>query len=206
MSGFDKFIQSFTSTSVSDDKRAEARTKARSVAGQGDWLSIILDHHQAIDRAFAAVRSALDVASRRAAERNLATVLTGHSIAEEAVIYPALAEAGEKGHAETAYDEQAHAKMQMAALENTDPMSQDYIDRLNQLETAIKHHIFLEESKWFLELLNRSSPEQNRRLADRYREEFGRYMGQDRRSETTTMEPAAEPRSFTGDQDRDLSF
>ena len=36
----------------------------------------------------------------------MGTLLTGHSMAEEAVIYPALAQAGKQGHANTAYTEQ----------------------------------------------------------------------------------------------------
>ena len=73
-------------------------------------------------------------------------------MAEEAVIYPALAQAGKQGHANTAYTEQVAAKQQMAALEVMDPMSEDYLDKLGHLEGAVKTHVFQEESDWFIDM------------------------------------------------------
>jgi hypothetical protein len=47
------------------------------------------------------VRAATDAQSRTAAHERLALILTGHSIAEEAVVQPALARADEKGASTT---------------------------------------------------------------------------------------------------------
>jgi hypothetical protein len=110
----------------SDEEREEARSKARAAARAGDWLSLVLEHHIWIESAFAAVEAAQDPAERIAAQKELALVLTGHSIAEESVLYPALARADEKGHASMAYTEQATAKMEMAELETLPPMSQNF--------------------------------------------------------------------------------
>ena len=71
---------------------------------------MILAHHQQIEAAFAAVKSATTAATRVAAQKKLGIILTGHSNAEESVIYPALTVANEKGHAAMAYTEQAAAK------------------------------------------------------------------------------------------------
>ena len=124
-----------------EETRLEARAHARDVAAPGDWLSQILDHHERIERAFAEVKSAADAVAQRAAQKDLAVILTGHSNAEEAVIYPALADAGEKGHAGLAYEEQAAAKVQMALLEKLEPLSQAYFDKLEHIRGAVTHHI-----------------------------------------------------------------
>ncbi len=195
MSGLDKIISAITPP-VSEEKRAEARAKARSEAVSGDWLSLILDHHQRLERAFAEVKAAPDASARRLVQKRLATLLTGHAIAEEAVIYPALANAGHKIHATTAYTEQVAAKMQAAALERLDPMSEDYLDKLGHLEGAVLTHVYEEESSWFLELKRDASDADQEMITARYREEFDRYMTG---GEATPAGERAvfEPRSFS---------
>jgi hypothetical protein len=175
MSILDKAIAAVTPP-VSDEKRAEAHAKARAAAEPGDWLSQVLDHHEEIDAAFAAVKAATTPATRRSAEKTLGALLTGHSMAEEAVIYPTLAQAGKQGHANTAYTEQAAAKQQMAALEVMDPMSEDYLDKLGHLEGAVKTHVFQEESDWFIDMKEKAPAEAQAHATARYREEAGRYF------------------------------
>src|ERR1700709_2647948 len=135
MSILDKAIAAVTPP-VSDEKRAEAHAKARTAAEPGDWLSQVLDHHEQIDQAFADTKAATTAEERRKAQKRLGGLLSGHSQAEEAVIYPALAQAGKQGHANTAYTEQVAAKQQMAALEVMDPMSEDYLDNLRHPDRA----------------------------------------------------------------------
>lgn len=175
MSIIDKAIAAITPP-VSDEKCAEAHAAARAAAEPGDWLSQVLDHHEEIEAAFAAVRSATTREARRKAQKSLGTLLTGHSMAEEAVIYPALAQAGKQGHANTAYTEQAAAKMQMAALEVMDPMSEDYLDKLGHLEGAVKTHVFQEESDWFVNMKKDAPADAQARATARYAEEYGRYI------------------------------
>jgi hypothetical protein len=178
MSIVDKAIAAITPPE-SEEQRLEARQKARSAAQPGDWLSMVLDHHQQIDAAFETAMNAAPGAARLAAARKLAVLLTGHSNAEESVIYPALAQHGEKGHAGMAYTEQATAKMQMAELENIDPATEAWLDKLGHIKGAVQHHVFEEESNWFLDLKRKGSMEDEAKLAQRYREEFERYMGDD---------------------------
>lgn len=192
MSIIDKAIAAVTPP-VSDEKRREAHSEARAAAEPGDWLSQILDHHEQIEQAFAEVKSASSAQARRAAQKRLGVLLTGHAMAEEAVIYPALAQAGKQGHANTAYTEQAAAKMQMAALETMDPMSQDYLDKLGHLEGAVLTHVYQEESDWFLDLKRNAPEADQRRAAARYAEEYGRYI--DNGFAEAAVDPA-EPRSF----------
>jgi len=159
----------------SEAERREARSKARAATTPGGWLEMVLDHHLQIESAFAAVRSAETAATRRSAQKRLATVLTGHSIAEESVLYPAMALSGEKGQAEMAYVEQSETKVQMAALENLDPLSQDYLDKLEHIRGAVAHHVYEEEGRRLLELQNKADPATKSKLTQRYREEFERY-------------------------------
>jgi hypothetical protein len=175
MSILDKAIAAITPP-VSDDKRQEARDKARASCEPGDWLSQILDHHEEIEDAFAEVRGASTADARRAAQKRLGVLLNGHSMAEEAVIYPALAQAGKLGHANTGYTEQAAAKMQLAALETLDPLSDDYLDKLGHLEGAVATHVYQEESDWFQYLKAFASAEAQAHATARYSEEYGRYI------------------------------
>jgi hypothetical protein len=175
MSILDKAIAAVTPP-VSDEKRAEAHAKARAAAEPGDWLSQVLDHHEEIDQAFAETKAATTAEARRKAQKRLGTLLTGHAMAEEAVIYPALAQAGKQGHANTAYTEQVAAKQQMAALEMMDPMSQDYLDKLGHVEGAVKTHVYQEESDWFFDMKRDAPADAQAHATARYKEEAGRYF------------------------------
>src|SRR5882757_5347352 len=116
MSLIDRVVAAVTPPE-SQEKREAARAKARAAAGENDWLAMILQHHVRIEEAFESVRNAADAASRSKAQRDLALILTGHSNAEEVVIYPALVRFGHKSHGMIGYTEQAGAKANMGELE-----------------------------------------------------------------------------------------
>jgi flagellar motor protein MotB len=176
MSFFQKSVAAIT-PAESDETRMEARAKARSAASPGDWLSQVLDHHDEIEARFADVRSATNASGERAAQKERGLILTGHANAEEAVLYPALADEGEKAHAGLAYEEQAMAKVEMARLEKLAPLSQDYIDKLEHIRGAVTHHMYQEESNWFLDLKEKVPANDQAMLGDRYRQEIERYVG-----------------------------
>jgi hypothetical protein len=175
MSIIDKIIAAVTPPESEED-RAEARMRAEQYGARAPWLRSVLDHHRQIDAAFASVKSAGNAADRRAALKKLSELMTAHSLAEEGVIYPALSDSGESGHATMAYTEQAAAKMQLGLLEHIDPMSQDFEDKLGHLEGAVKHHVYKEESEWFIELVDDAADADHAMIANRYSEEFERYM------------------------------
>jgi len=178
MSIIDRFIAAITPPE-SEEARLRARTQATEAAKPGDWLDQILQHHMDIEDAFLAVKSATDVTGRTTALKLLGVLLTGHAIAEKSVIYPALAQDGEKTHAAMGYDEQAMVKVQMALLEQLPPLSQDFLDKLEHIEGAVAHHMYAEEGNWFLDLKKNASAEQEAILTKRYLEEYGRYVGAD---------------------------
>jgi hemerythrin superfamily protein len=174
MSILDKVVAAVTPTET-EKQRLDARVKARSAAMDGDWLSLVLLHHQQIESGFEAVKAATDAAARMAAHKRLALVLTGHAIAEEAVLYPALVKANEQGNSTKAYAEQSEAKVQMGLLEDVPPMSQEYLERLERIREAVAHHVYEEEGHWFLELRKRLPPADQVKLTFRYQEEYSRY-------------------------------
>ena len=174
MSILDKVVAAVTPPE-SDEQRAEARAKARNAATDGDWLSLVLENHSQIEAAFAAVKAATDAASRVGAQKRLALLLTGHSIAEEAVIYPALVKANEQAHSTKAYTEQSAAKVQMGLLEDLEPMSQEYLDKLEHIRGAVAHHVYEEEGTWFVELKAKLPPADQTKMTFRYQQEFSRY-------------------------------
>ena len=137
----------------------------------------MIDQHEQLERAFAAVRQAPTSDEQRGAQKTLAVLLTGHSIAEETVLYPAMALGDQKGHSTAAYTEQSAAKVQAAALEALEPLSDDYHAKLEHLRAAVSHHMFEEESKWFYELANSGDSAFQMRLSRRFDEEFQRYAG-----------------------------
>jgi hemerythrin superfamily protein len=176
MSILDKAIAAITPPE-SDEARAKARAKAEAAATSAAWLAQILDHHKGIEAQFAAVKAATDPATRRAEQEKLGLLLTGHSLAEEAAVYPALAAEHQVGHAELAYQEQAAAKMEMGLIERLDPMSEDYLDKLEHIRGAVAHHVYSEEGTWFTELAESADTAQQARITKRYDEEYERYMG-----------------------------
>jgi hypothetical protein len=197
MSIIDKVIGAITPPET-DETRAKATAKARQAATPGDWLSLALDHHGQIRSAFETALNAISAEDRMAAMRALATVLNGHSLAEEVVLYPALAKAGEKAHAGLAYTEQTTAKMQMAELERIDPADEAWRDKLEHIRGAVLHHMFEEEGTWFLELREKGQDQDF--LTRRFSEEYRRYVF----GVVEAPTPTAEPRSFASEPDSDL--
>lgn len=168
----------------SKQDREEARNRIRDAASPGDWLSTLLEHHMMLERAFDDTRAASGT-SRISNLKTLSILITGHAIAEEAAIYPAMAEIGEKSEATHAYSEQATVKMDMAELAKLDPASPDFIDKLDSIQDAVAHHMYEEEGTWFPELLKSAPAEDQRIMAAHYAEAFDRFVG-----ESADLQPA----------------
>lgn len=181
MSLLDKIAAAVT-PAASDEDRAQARRDAESLAGQNDWLALALDHHRRIESGFDRAFAAVDAQGRRAALKELEVILTGHANAEESVLYPALADEGEKGHATMAYEEQAMTKIQLAKLERIDPMSDEWGEKLEHIEGAVLQHIYQEEHSWFPDLIRKVPTGEQTMLTQRFIEEFERYVGTDARA------------------------
>lgn len=179
MSFLDKLVATI-SPPESDEDRAKARAHAEEVSQNTAWLKTALQHHRQIESTFHRGKVATDAATRLAAMKELAIVLNGHSLAEETVLYPALVEHDEKMHATMAYQEQQATKVQMALLEKLEPLSQEWLDKWGHIEGAVKHHMYQEESSWFLDLARKTTPDESLLLSQRFQEEYHRYAGGDR--------------------------
>jgi hemerythrin superfamily protein len=178
MSVLDKVAAAVT-PAASDEDRAQAHADARALSRGNDWLGQILDHHEQIDALFGRAKAAGGVADRQAVLEELGTLLTGHSIAEEAVIYPALVKADYESKATMAYTQQSSAKTEMFLLEGLDPNSDEWSDKLDHIIGAVRQHVYQEESSWFPDLAQ--SPDVDQALlTDKYAEQFDRYMGADK--------------------------
>jgi hypothetical protein len=180
MSLLDKVVAAVTPPE-SWEARRKARAKAQAAAEGNDWLAQILGHHEQIEAAFAAVKAANDAVTRRTAQTELAILLGAHANAEEAVIYPALVHFGHKAHGTAGYTEQAGAKVNLGELEYLDPLTKEFLDKLEHIRGAVAHHVYEEESDRFLDLKKLSAADQAR-LTKRYAEEFERNMGREAES------------------------
>jgi hypothetical protein len=160
-------------------RRLKARAKAADLGHDCLWLGLVVNHHERIEDAFAAVKATRTAPARRLAERHLATLLTGHSVAEEAVLYPAMAAARQRAHAVAAYEAQGRLKVMLALLAATEPMSAAYDEELAALEDAVAWHVLDEEGSWYPALARSGDAALQARLSARYVDEFDRYMGPD---------------------------
>lgn len=189
---------------ASDEKRAEARRKAEELGRGHQWLAQIVAHHKAIEQCFADALAATDADSRRHAMKELARLNTGHSIAEEVTIYPALIEnngmVGGKVQAALAYEEQQMTKIEQAMLEKLDPMSEEWRTKLEHIRSAVQQHVFEEENHRFAELAEALSPSEAARLSRRYAEEFERYGAGDMSEEEPPPLQMAAQESRRGNQ------
>lgn len=168
-------IAAAVAPAATDEQRAEARRKIEQLASGEKWLAMIVDQHKTIEDCFARAKSTNDPAARQQAVRELAAELTGHSTAEEAVIYPQVSEHSGKTHAGMAYEEHAMTKVQLAKLEQIDPMSREWVEKLEHIESAVQQHVYQEEDSWLPDLVHNTPAEEKAMLNVRYAEEYGRY-------------------------------
>ena len=107
-----------------------------------DWLGLVKAHHQMLERAFDdLIESGGDARQRPVLYKRLAYLLTAHSVAEENVIYPALATFGLQSESDRLYLDQAHAKVMNAVLDMADDKGGDaWLQSARQLRSAVLDH------------------------------------------------------------------
>ncbi|MBL4897468.1 MAG: hemerythrin domain-containing protein [Erythrobacter sp.] len=174
MSFLDRLAASVT-PAASDEQRVEARSKIESMVPGAAWLGAIVDQHKEIESLFAEARAASVGADRRETVRKLSSLLTGHATAEEAVVYPIMSEDSGKTHAAMAYEEHAMTKIQLSKLERMDPMSEEWAEKLEHIQSAVQQHIYQEEHSWLPDLVDNTPDHKKIVLNRRFAEEFNRY-------------------------------
>ncbi|MFJ7132478.1 hemerythrin domain-containing protein [Streptomyces fungicidicus] len=111
-----------------------------------DVVELILQDHRRMEDLFRAMRNV--EADRSAALAELAGLLTAHSLAEEDEVYPALrryknVDGDDVDHGVHEHREANEALL--ALLEAGDTTSQEWQEKLEDLVTAVNHHVDEEE-------------------------------------------------------------
>ncbi|GAA4552252.1 hemerythrin domain-containing protein [Amycolatopsis samaneae] len=136
-----------------------------------DVVELITEDHREVERLFEELKSA--PRKRPLLVPVLAALLTAHSRAEEAEVYPvARTEAGEADEVAHGQEEHAQAERLLARLVETDHDSDRFDKVLKELVEAVTHHVEEEESTVL--------PRMREHLDDRRRAELGRVFAASR--------------------------
>lgn len=173
MSFLDRIAAAMAPT-ASDEDRIEARDRFTQLAAGEQFAEDILAQHRQIESLFMQARQETGMQAQ-ATVRELALLLNGHSMAEEAVVYPAISEHSGKVHAGMAYEEHAMTKVQLAELQKLQPGTQEWVEKLDHIESAVQQHVYQEESSWLPDVIRHAPPEARQRIAAEFREYLERF-------------------------------
>jgi hemerythrin superfamily protein len=111
-----------------------------------DVVDLIMQDHREVERLFEELRTQPE--KRPLSVPVLVGLLTAHSRAEEAEVYP-VARDEASAEEEVAHSQKEHAQAEelLTKLEQADPESAEFDEVLAQLEDAVTHHVEEEESK-----------------------------------------------------------
>lgn len=152
-----------------------ARETSATAAAGGTWLDMVKTQHAMIADTFDKLIAAPGPAARAPLLKKLGYLLTAHSVAEENVLYPAIAMQGMTSDSDRLYIEQAHAKVGNAELNKMARMGSDpgFVDKVRALTAAVLHHAKdEEEADIFPKLMHAMDTAGNARLTTLYREQF----------------------------------
>ncbi|MFI9009272.1 hemerythrin domain-containing protein [Actinosynnema sp. NPDC053489] len=136
-----------------------------------DVVDLIMQDHREVERLFAELKDHPE--KRPLLVPVLTAVLTAHSRAEEAEVYPAAKdEAGEVDEVAHSQEEHVEAEELLLKLSKTDPTSPAFEDVLQELVESVTHHVEEEESTVL--------PGMRERLDEKRREELGRAFAESR--------------------------
>ncbi len=148
---------------------------AQTMEAGGNWFDMIKAHHGLIAQNLDQILATSDdqVAERMRLQKHLGYLLTAHSVAEENVIYPAIARMGLTADSNRLYMEQAEAKVVNADLGMSPAGTTAWRDHVSALRTAILHHAKVEEeADIFPRLMQSAGPALNAKLTQAYQQQF----------------------------------
>ena len=150
---------------------------AQTAAAGGDWLAIVKTHHAAIAKTFEElVATGMKAgATRDAALKKLAYQLTAHAVAEENVLYPALAMHAMTSESDKLYLDQAHAKVMNAEIDMAAVTDKGdvWLDKAKTLQAAVlKHAKEDEEANFYPKLKAKLDARQNAMLTAEYQHQY----------------------------------
>jgi len=142
----------------------------------GDVVDLIMQDHREVERMFEVLRSAPE--KRAGLVPVLTTLLTAHSRAEEAEVYPAARdEADEADEVAHSQEEHIEADQLLARLAETDPRSVGFDEVLDELVSAVTHHVEEEESKVLPGMRQRLSDQRRAELGDAFLASRAQHLG-----------------------------
>jgi hemerythrin superfamily protein len=143
----------------------------------GDVVDLIMNDHREVERLFDELKD--EPQKRPNLLPVLTTLLTAHSRAEEAEVYPAAAkEAGEADDVAHSQEEHIEADELLAKLKDTDPSSPDFDSALQELIDAVSHHVEEEETKVLPGIRERLSEERRLELGEAFANSREKHLGE----------------------------
>jgi hemerythrin superfamily protein len=142
-----------------------------------DVVDLIMQDHREVERIFEELKNAPE--KRAGLLPVLVTLLTAHSRAEEAEVYPVgRDEAGIADDVEHSQEEHLQADQLLARLAEQDPESPEFDSVLAELVDAVTHHVEEEESKVLPGMRNGLSDERLHQLGQRFAQSRGEHLGE----------------------------
>ncbi|WP_410790095.1 hemerythrin domain-containing protein [Kribbella sp. C-35] len=143
----------------------------------GDVVDLIMQDHREVERLFDELKSSPE--KRPNLLPVLTTLLTAHSRAEEAEVYPvAASEAGEKEEVSHSQQEHIEADQLLAKLAETDPAAPDFERVLQNLVDAVSHHVEEEETKVLPGMRSNLSEERRTELGEAFAASRKQHLGE----------------------------
>jgi hypothetical protein len=140
---------------------------------QGDVVDLILDDHRRFETLLRDLRDSSQ--DRDAVRAAFSALHVAHALAEEELVYPKLRRKGAVGEHEAEHGEEEHAEGHealLAVLELKGTDTQAFDDAVEELATAVNHHLTEEE----LTILNPAREE----VGERVRAELGEAFAAER--------------------------
>jgi hemerythrin superfamily protein len=140
---------------------------------QRDVIEILEHDHREVEHLFGELEllrgdtSEAAIAKRRKLRDDVTIELVRHSVAEEVLVYPQVAEKISEDEAKHAREEHAEAEETMARLEKLDPDDPAFDDEMATLMGEIRHHIEDEEGEMFAHMRQTFSEDDLRRMGAR---------------------------------------
>lgn len=143
----------------------------------GDVVDLIMNDHREVERLFDELKD--EPQKRPNLLPVLTTLLTAHSRAEEAEVYPAAArEADETDEVAHSQEEHVEADELLAQLAATDPTSAEFDQVLQKVIDAVSHHVEEEETKVLPGMRERLSDERRLELGQAFAASRERHLGE----------------------------
>lgn len=141
-----------------------------------DVVEVIQQDHREVERLFEVLRS--EPEKRAGTVPVLVTLLTAHSRAEEAEVYPAARdEAGAEDKVEHSQEEHAEADELLQRLAECDPTSPEFDSALEELVQAVTHHVEEEESQVLPAMATGLSEQRRGELAEAFLSSRAEHLG-----------------------------